>query len=88
MWDNFSQPNTYQETMLVLFSLTYNAYDLLACTYHKLIDKGLIIHHTTSIYCVGTAYFTGYTAIYNVGGFLPNHLLLECNSPVFWETIT
>ena len=66
----FCQPNTYQETLLCMFSLAYSVYDLLACIYYGLADAGLYIHHLSCAVGFGTGFFAGYGAIDGIGGLL------------------
>ena len=59
---NFGQKLTNYQIHIIMFSLSYFIYDIIACFYYKLADIGLIIHHTLCI--------TGYISVqyYGYGG--------------------
>ena len=42
-------PNTPEIIMIVIGSMSYFLYDLLACIYYDLSDTGLLLHHSTAI---------------------------------------
>ena len=63
-----SQPNTNLQTFIILFSLSYCIYDLVACIYYRLSDMSLISHHLFCILGFGFAAWTGYGAIDGIGG--------------------
>ncbi len=63
-----SQLNTAAQTYVVLNSLAYSFYDLLASMYYGLYDAGLILHHLFCLGGFGTGAFTGYGAIDGIGG--------------------
>lgn len=63
-----SQHNTNLQTFIVLFSLAYCVYDLLACIYYRLSDISLISHHLFCILGFGFGAWCGYGAIDGIGG--------------------
>jgi len=64
----YSEPNTNFQTFIVLFSLSYCIYDLLACVYYRLSDFSLISHHLFCILGFGFGAWSGYGAIDGIGG--------------------
>jgi hypothetical protein len=41
--------NTFESNILIITSMSYFAYDFLACLYYDLSDTGLVVHHTTAL---------------------------------------
>lgn len=52
----------------MIFSLSYFIYDLIACSYYKLLDLSVVSHHLFCILGLGTFVWAGYGAIDGTGG--------------------
>lgn len=59
---SFCDETTYEERLIVLFSVTYFIYDFIACVYFGIWDKSLVLHHSSSIFGFMVAFLSPFGA--------------------------
>ena len=65
---HFCDESTYEERLIVLFSVTYFVYDFAACLYFGIWDKSLVLHHFCSIFGFMVAFLSTYGAKCSIYG--------------------
>ena len=67
---SFEDPSTEFQKKLIVWSLSYFIYDMIACWYYGLLDGSTIVHHAVCWLGEGTAVFYGWGATAALGGLI------------------
>lgn len=63
-----SGPNTQLQHFIIILSMSYVIYDLIACYWYNLFGMGLFVHHSTCIVGYLSALISGHGGALAIGG--------------------